>query len=312
MDAILLGVTGLSLAAAATMGVLLARTLRDERRRSDARVALLTDLAARHEHDEPLRLAAEPLPQGRPVPLAAEPVAHGRPMLDEPVVRPAAVEPPVRRVVREQTAPVVRTAAPSIAQAAVEEAPIRRARTLDFDDIDLHPAVEEVSGFQELFHDRDEPSAWPRRIAVVGGLAAVVVAGFFAWSNLPAWRPAAAEQAGQLSEVAVDTPLELLSLRHAQQDGVFSITGLVQNPRAGRELTNVKVTLFVFGPGGTFLTSGRAPLDFTALGPGDESSFVVNVPVKGDVARYRIGFRGEDDRVLAHVDRRTADAVAQR
>jgi len=93
---------------------------------------------------------------------------------------------------------------------------------------------------------------------------------------------------------------------------VFTITGLVQNPRAGRELANVKVTLFVFGAGGTFLTSGRAPLDFTALGPGDESSFVISVPVKGDVARYRIGFRGGDDRVLAHVDRRTADAVAQR
>jgi hypothetical protein len=50
METILATVTVISLALAAGMGVLLARLLREERRRSDARVALLTELAARQEH----------------------------------------------------------------------------------------------------------------------------------------------------------------------------------------------------------------------------------------------------------------------
>jgi len=47
------------------------------------------------------------------------------------------------------------------------------------------------------------------------------------------------------------------------------------------------------------------PLDFTSLTPGDESPFVIRVPVSGEVSRYRVGFRGPDDRVVGHVDRRT-------
>ena len=46
MDTILVVVTGLSLAMAGAMGALLVRMLREERRRSDARVALLEQLAA--------------------------------------------------------------------------------------------------------------------------------------------------------------------------------------------------------------------------------------------------------------------------
>ena len=37
---------------------------------------------------------------------------------------------------------------------------------------------------------------------------------------------------------------------------------------------------------------------------------VVTVPVAENVARYRIGFRGDDGRVIAHVDRRQQGAVA--
>lgn len=49
METILATVTVISLAVAAGMGVLLARLVREERRRSDARVALLTELAAADE-----------------------------------------------------------------------------------------------------------------------------------------------------------------------------------------------------------------------------------------------------------------------
>ena len=68
-------------------------------------------------------------------------------------------------------------------------------------------------------------------------------------------------------------------------------------------------TAVLFGPDGNFLTSGRAALDFTSLAPGDESPFVIAVPVNGTVARYRVGFRAPDGSVIAHVDRR-ADSTA--
>ncbi|PYR78214.1 MAG: hypothetical protein DMF87_14730 [Acidobacteria bacterium] len=50
--------------------------------------------------------------------------------------------------------------------------------------------------------------------------------------------------------------------------------------------------------------SGRAPLDFDALAPGDESPFIVNVPNVTNVARYRVTFRSGDT-VVRHIDRRS-------
>jgi hypothetical protein len=106
-------------------------------------------------------------------------------------------------------------------------------------------------------------------------------------------------------------PLELLSLRHSQEEGRLVITGLVQNPRAGVPLSRVIATAFLFSSDGTFLASGRAPLDFSTLAAGDESPFVLTVPVTAPVARYRVGFRAEDGRVIAHIDRRSAGTLAR-
>jgi hypothetical protein len=90
------------------------------------------------------------------------------------------------------------------------------------------------------------------------------------------------------------------------------ITGLVRNPSGAAVLAHVTATAFLFGSDGTFLASGRAPLDYTTLAAGDESPFVISVPVSGTVARYRVGFRGEDGKVLAHVDRRAIGTLAER
>lgn len=225
MDTILIAVTVLSLALATTMSVVAARMMREERRRSEARVALLS------------RLAADP------------PRADG-----------------------------ARIVAPS----------------------------QPLTGIGDLFHVEAEPSAWPRRLAVIGGLAAVlaVVVLGFPWTAPSGATPEKTARAAQ--------PLDLLSLRHAQQDGMLTITGLVQNPRGGAPLRSVEATVLVFDPSGEMLTSGRAPLDFTTLASGDESPFVIRVAVAGPVARYRVGFRGADGRVLGHVDRRQSESLAQK
>jgi hypothetical protein len=107
-------------------------------------------------------------------------------------------------------------------------------------------------------------------------------------------------------------PLELVALRHSRDAGTLTISGLVQNPKTGLTQSRLIATAFVFGPDGTFLTSSRALLDISRLAPGDESPFVVTVPVSGEVSRYRIGFRTEDGQVIAHVDKRTPETFASK
>jgi hypothetical protein len=213
METTLVIVTGLSLVVAGGMAALLVRMLRQERRRSDARVTLLE------------QLAAEPR---------------------------SAIQPNVQRAPRVQPhAPVLGTVSHG---QTTSRPPTPRARApVSFDDLDLRTSHASTVVEQEIFHEHDAPSAWPRRLAVVGVLAAVLAAVFFGWS----------------------------AVRFAPAVGPVD------------------------------QATARA-LDFTRLSPGDESPFVIRLAVSKPVARYRVGFRGENDRVLDHVDRRNPDAVAQK
>ena len=267
MDTILMVVTALSLAMVTTMTVVVITLLRQERARSEARVAVLSAMSA-------------------------DPVSSRR---------------------EASPLPIRRTVEPMLAQ------PPRTARS-PLADFDLRPADHAVTGVSELFVQAEPRSPWGRRAAVAGALAAtVLVIGFAAAS---ASRPAAVVTNGSAASAPESVPpqssapgavpLELLSLHHVQEAERLVITGVVQNPRRGAARSRLVATAFLFGPDGTFLTSRRAPLDFTNLTPGMESPFVVTVPVTGTVARYRVGFRTEDGRVIAHLDRRTPEALAQK
>lgn len=162
-----------------------------------------------------------------------------------------------------------------------------------------------------MFARHDEPSPWGRRAAIAGVLAVVVGAALFAASQGSAPASGAARSDGPPAPPVV-RPLELRALRHSLEPQGLTISGLVQNPASGAPLSRLVATAIVFGPAGDFLTSSRAPLDLSTLAPGDESPFVISVPVEGNVSRYRIGFRTEAGAVVAHVDRRTPDALASR
>ena len=99
-------------------------------------------------------------------------------------------------------------------------------------------------------------------------------------------------------------PLELVSMRHAREGRSLTVSGLVRNPRAGSPAARITAVVFAFDKDGTFVASGRAPLDFTTLEPGDESPFVVTIPNVANVGRYRVSFRTESG-MLRHVDRRS-------
>lgn len=276
METTLVSVTLISLAMAAVLSAILWPTLREERRRSDARVAALAEMAAR--------------PEPRPAPPALGKAVTTR------IATGAGVSP--RRAV----------APPRFA--AVDE---------DFTDLDLPLcaplAAREALAVPSLFVSPSRPSPWGRRVAVMGGLAVLAASAVFLLltSN---------RQTSRGARVAAETPpavaagatagigLELLSLRDTRQPGSLTITGLVQNPRDGASLEHVTVTAYTFDEHGAFLASGRAPIEVTALAPGDESAFVLTVPMIESVARYRIGFRGEDGRVIAHIDKRQSGPVA--
>jgi hypothetical protein len=155
-------------------------------------------------------------------------------------------------------------------------------------------------------------ATWPKRLGVAVAIVAIVaVVGAVLRSGATFDRRVATETpATGAASTQSGGLLELLSLKHSQEANTLTITGLVQNPRDGVPLSKVAATAFLFGADGTFLASGRAPLDFTVLRPGDESGFVINVPVSLPVARYRIGFRGDDGRIIGHVDRRAANSIA--
>jgi len=113
-----------------------------------------------------------------------------------------------------------------------------------------------------------------------------------------------ARNSGTPSSAVSVRPLELVSMRHQREGTTLTVSGLVRNPGAGAAVNGVTAVVFAFDRNGGFVASGRAPLEFGALAPGDESPFVVAVPNVSDVARYRVSFRTGHG-VVRHVDRRS-------
>jgi hypothetical protein len=270
MDTLLITVTVLSLVMAMAMGVMLARLLREERRRSDARVAALTEMAS------------EPAP--------AVIASHSpRPVA---VARRVEVQRPVDQPGEDADLPLRPPFSPRSVAAPLPEAA--------------------VAGVADLFAEPERTSPWGRRLVIIACLVtAMGLGGALVFRGVTASQPQAAKAAAA-EAVSPGAPLELLSLRYAQDDQGLTVSGIVRNPRSGATIRNAAASAFVFAPDGAFLASGRAPLDYTTLEPGGESPFVVAVPVKGTVARYRVGFRSEAGGVLAHVDKRGPESLTQR
>jgi hypothetical protein len=254
---------------AIALSVVVWRLLRDERRRSEARVAALADMMTRSA-SESVHSASQTF----------------RALIVTPEARrkAAAIEP---RPSRSLDLPLHEPAAP------------------------VAPSGPPMGSMGSMFSEQPHTSPWKGRAAVMAALALVAATALFLTLTLrDRARTQAAGSPGALSAAAAAAPLELLSLRDAHDQNRLTISGVVQNPRNGGMLKQVTVTAQVFDSAGTLLASAQALIDITALGPGDDSPFVVSVPVSGAVARYRIGFRGEDGRVIAHVDKRQRGAVA--
>ena len=270
MDTTLVTVTLLSMGMAGALSVMVWRMLRDEKQRADSRVAALVTLAAADASERAADLPIRTHDATAPEPL--------------PLVPPKPRSGEGGKLRSSEGGPVP-------------------------------PKLRSSEG--GLFVERHEESPWRRRGVVMAalalGVASAILFTLTAGDRTPA-RAASGREAAGPQQAAAAAPLqaglELVSLRDTRVNGALTITGLVHNPRAGAMLSRVTATAYAFDENGTFLASGRALLDVTSLVPGDESPFVVSVPVTGQVARYRIGFRGEDGRVIAHVDKRQQGPVA--
>lgn len=155
-----------------------------------------------------------------------------------------------------------------------------------------------------MFGAAEPAAASPRMFLIpVIGLFVVIAAlsGIYVWNRSSADTTAAAGTSG--------APLELVVLRHQRRGEVMAISGLVRNPPGGRTIQSLSAVAFTFDKQGGFLASGRAPLDFPLLQPGDESPFTVTVPNSPGIGRYRVTFRTQSG-IVPHVDRRSDSQVA--
>jgi len=151
-------------------------------------------------------------------------------------------------------------------------------------------------------------SRWGLAVAVgafvVASVAAMVVV---FGGDTPAARTALASATDQAPAARrpVAAPLELVALSHDRDGNQLTVRGIVRNPAAGMEMDRLTAVVVLFGQDGTVVSTTRTAVASPALIPGGESTFAVTIADAQDVARYRVSFRS-DERVVAHVDRRTA------
>lgn len=155
----------------------------------------------------------------------------------------------------------------------------------------------------EIFGTNREDVGHGRNLGPAVAAAALVLASLVGGLLLvgPGTRSSASSRAQP------EAPIELLSLRHERKGEQLTVTGFARNPVHATPVERLTAVVFFFDAAGTFLASGRAPLDFTRLEPGDESPFTVSAAVPETVRRYRVSFRRETGGAAPHVDRRGRD-----
>ena len=140
-------------------------------------------------------------------------------------------------------------------------------------DVVAHDASIATPRAAGMFAASQRPGDAPRRLAPAVAVGALIVLGAAGILLL------AGGTRGEAAAVTAraDAPVELLSLRHARQDGQFEITGLVRNAADGPVRERLTAVALLFDKQGTFQASGRALVDFTRLGAGEESPFRVSL-----------------------------------
>jgi hypothetical protein len=283
MDIILLGITVVALVVAFVMSTAAWRLMREEKKRSAARVAALS-VAATSASPARESFAGQPLSEfaseNREKPLVKAPWSAPR-IVPAPVVPapapPPAVELPLHQPARHESA--------------------RSGDVLDAREDHGAPIITHASGFLGATEVPREDGGRQKSLAFAAMFLFVILSGGLVWMM-------AGPRGTTPVAVGPNSPLELVSLSHARQDKKLAVSGLVRNPASGKPVEHLSAVVFLFDRMGTFVTSSRANVDFLKLGAGDESPFVVSLDAPPTVSRYRVSFR-TDDGIVPHIDRRS-------
>jgi hypothetical protein len=156
-------------------------------------------------------------------------------------------------------------------------------------------------GQSDLFGTVRREAPASNRFALVAAAALLVALGgaVIVYTASGRDKPAAA-----MAQTAHQEPLELMSLGHSRDASTLTINGVVRNPASGSTLEGLTAVVSLIDSHGGLISTKDVPLDYRALGPGEEAPFKVTVPDPGSVARYRVSFRAGTD-VVPHVDRRS-------
>lgn len=298
MEIVLLAVTLVSLTLALIMSAAAWRMGRDERARSAARVAALSAASA---SEAVVHSAPKTAPMVEP---ASEPIAVGESRQTAPW--PAARVSTFAVPSRSETAgafygrPEPSRGTTSAGRSAAGDLVIRPAVSQEVPP----PSTTFGDGFLGGTVAASPGSGRQRSLAVAIFLFAAIVGGGY-------WTVYGDRSSGSraIGSVVDRSPLELVSLRHERRGTRLAVTGLVRNPVAGVAVEKLSAVVFLFDQQGGFITSARAEVDFRALGPGDESPFVVAMDAPSNIARYRVSFRTNAG-IVPHIDRRGQEPIA--
>ena len=152
--------------------------------------------------------------------------------------------------------------------------------------------------------EREEPSG--SRLPIFAAAALIVMlGGALIFLNTSASN----DHAATVAQVNHTEPLELVALGHAREVSVLTIKGTVRNPSSGVKVEGLTAVISLLDRAGALVSTKDVPLDYRALGPGEEAPFTVSIPDQGSIARYRVSFRAGTD-VVPHVDRRIDTKLA--
>lgn len=264
MDILLLGITVVSLIVALVMSVTSWRLMRDEKRRSAARIAALSAASS----DDVVQNDFPELPiVEQPVQRAAARTLWKPAPFDSTM--PAAADP--SRIDSPKNGESALHAAGFLGASPIESSHTNRQRGLVIATIVFFITI--TSGFIYMMSGS---GAAPGAAAVSGEAPLELVS---------------------LSHARQNNRSTGLTA------GKLEVSGLVRNPVGGKPVEKLSAVVFLFDRAGTFVTSARAHVDFLKLSAGDESPFVVSIDAPATVARYRVSFR-TDDGVVPHIDRR--------
>jgi hypothetical protein len=154
--------------------------------------------------------------------------------------------------------------------------------------------------------EREEPAT--NRLPLFAAAALIILLGG-ALVFLNTSDSSSTESAASAARTAQSEPLELVSLAHARDTSLLTISGTVRNPSRGDKLEGLTAVVSLLDSSGALLSTKDVPLDYRALGPGEEAPFKVSIPDPGSIARYRVSFRAGTD-VVPHVDRRNDSKLA--